>query len=449
MSTETQVASGLKRTLKLRHIVFIGLAYMAPLAVFDTFGIAAEASGGHVPMSYIVVLIAVVITAFGYAKMVRFFPSAGSAYTYARETIHPHIGFLVGWASTLAYLFLPMLNALLSAIYMGSAFPDVPPWVWIVATIVICTGLNLAGVRFAARVNLVLVLIQVVVAVSFLVFVVKAILDGPGASAFSFSPFLDGGTQVPALAAGAAILALSFLGFDAVSTLAEEAEHPKRDIPRAIFIIVTVAGAFFITVTYLMQTLFPDVSLLEDVVGASPEIAKYIGGAAFQAFFLGGYLVAVLGCGITQQMSAARLLFAMGRDRVLPHRFFARVAPRSGVPVANILLIGLLACAAIIFDLGQAASVINFGAFIAFAAVNLSVVFVGFRTVRGRGPRFVLGFVLFPLLGVAVNIALFASLDTTALLIGAGWMILGVLILLWNTHLFRIPPPPLREPSLD
>lgn len=450
MSTETRVPdTALRRTLSLRHIVFIGLAYMAPLAVFDTFGIAAEASGGHVPMAYLLVLVAVVITAFSYAKMVGFFPYAGSAYTYARETIHPHIGFLVGWASTLAYLFLPMLNALLSAIYMGAAFPDIPSWVWIVSTIVICTGLNLAGVKLAARVNLILVIVQVIVAFSFLFFVIKAVLTGPGAAAFSLDPFLSGDMGPSALAAGAAILALSFLGFDAVSTLAEEAEHPKRDIPRAIFLIVAIAGTFFVTVTYFMQTLFPDVSLLEDVAGASPEIAKYIGGAVFQAFFLGGYLFAVLGCGITQQMSAARLLFAMGRDRVLPARFFGLVSPRTGVPVANVLLIGLLACAAVFFDLGRAASVINFGAFIAFAAVNLSVVFVGRRSVRGRGIRYVLGYVVFPVFGVIINVLLFTSLDSAALLIGGGWMLLGLGILLWNTRLFRIPPPPLREPSLD
>lgn len=441
--------SGLRRRLTLRHIVFIGLAYMAPLAVFDTFGIAADASGNRVPASYLLVVVAVVITALSYARMVRHYPSAGSAYTYAKEAIHPHVGFMVGWATTLAYLFLPMLNALLSAVYMGAAFPDVPSWVWIGATIVICTALNLAGVQLAARVNVLLVAVQVVVAGAFVVLVVKAVLDGPGAQAFTLAPFGAGqDVGVGGLAAGAAILALSFLGFDAVSTLAEEAERPRRDLPRAIFIIVAVASVFFVGVTYTMQTLFPDVSQLADVVGASPEIALYIGGPAFQAFFLAGYLVAVLGCGVTQQMSAARLLYAMGRDGVLPRGFFGRVSERTGVPVANTLLVALLACTAVFIDLAQAASVINFGAFVAFVAVNASVVLVAVRFVRGSGPAHVLGCYVLPVFGVAVNVLLFISLDATALTLGAAWMVLGLVLLLWRTRLFRVPPPPLTEPAL-
>lgn len=442
--------SGLRRRLTLRHIVFIGLAYMAPLAVFDTFGIAADASGNRVPASYLLVVVAVVITALSYARMVRHYPSAGSAYTYAKEAIHPHVGFMVGWATTLAYLFLPMLNALLSAVYMGAAFPGVPSWVWIGATIVICTALNLAGVQLAARVNMLLVAVQVVVAGAFVVLVVKAVLDGPGAQAFTLAPFGAGqDVEVGGLAAGAAILALSFLGFDAVSTLAEEAERPRRDLPRAIFIIVAVASVFFVGVTYTMQTLFPDVSQLADVVGASPEIALYIGGPAFQAFFLAGYLVAVLGCGVTQQMSAARLLYAMGRDGVLPRGFFGRVSERTGVPVANTLLVALLACTAVFIDLAQAASVINFGAFVAFVAVNTSVVLVAVRFVRGRGVGHVLGCYVLPVLGVAVNVLLFVSLDATALTLGAAWMVVGLVLLLWRTRLFRVPPPPLTEPAID
>ncbi|WP_348789036.1 APC family permease [Leifsonia sp. NPDC080035] len=438
--------TGLRRSLKLRHIVFLGLAYMAPLAVFDTFGIVADITHGHVPLSYLLVLVAVLITALSYAKMVRFYPRAGSAYTYTREAINPHLGFLVGWAATLDYLLLPMINALLSSIYMTAAFPDVPAWVWIVSTIVVCTVLNLIGVRIAAKVNVILVGIQVVVAVAFVVFTVKNIVEGANGSAFSVAPFFSADLDVPAIASGAAILALSFLGFDAVSTLAEEAERPRRDIPRAILIIVGVAGLFFVSVTYVMQVLFPDVSAVGNIVGASPEIAKYIGGAAFQAVFIGGYMVAVLGCGITQQMSAARLLFAMGRDGALPRRFFGSLN-RAGVPAANVLLIAALACTAVFLDLNKAASLINFGAFVAFIFVNLSVIFTYTRYVKERGWRKALGFVVLPVLGVAVNVALWFSLDTSAMVVGAVWVAIGLVYLLWRTRFFRAAPPALSGPA--
>lgn len=438
-------AAGLRRSLTLRHIVFLGLAYMAPLAVFDTFGIVADITHGHVPLSYLLVLVAVLITALSYAKMVRFYPRAGSAYTYTREAINPHLGFLVGWAATLDYLLLPMINALLSAIYMTAAFPEVPSWVWIVSTIVVCTVLNLIGVRIAAKVNVILVVIQVVVAVAFVAFTIKNIAEGANGSSFSLTPFFSSGIDAGAIASGAAILALSFLGFDAVSTLAEEAEHPRRDIPRAILIIVGVAGLFFVSVTYVMQVLFPDVSAVGNIVGASPEIAKYIGGAAFQAVFIGGYMVAVLGCGITQQMSAARLLYAMGRDGALPKRFFGRLN-RAGVPAGNVLLIAALACSAVFLDLSRAASLINFGAFVAFIFVNLSVIFTYVRFVKERGWRAALGFVVLPTLGVAINIALWFSLEPSAMVVGGVWVALGLGYLLWRTRFFRVAPPALAGP---
>ncbi len=435
----------LKRTLKLRHLVFIGLAYMAPMAVFDMFGIVAEETDGHVPLAYLVVMVAVLFTAFSYSRMVRFFPIAGSAYTYAKEAINAHLGFLVGWVATLDYLLLPMINAILSGIYMGAVFPEVPFWVWVLLTVGICTALNLIGVKLAASMNVILVSIQLVVAVVFVVLTVVNIANGANGAEFTIAPFISGDVQMVSIAAGAAILALSFLGFDAVSTLAEEAEKPTRDIPRAIFIIVLVAGAFFMTVTYVMQVLIPDVTQLADIVGASPEIAKYVGGAAFQAIFVGGYMMAVLGCGITQQMSAARLLYAMGRDGALPKRLFSWVN-RTGVPVGNVLLVAVVALTALFVDLDQAASMINFGAFIAFTFVNLSVIFVFFRFLKRRGPGIWLSFVAVPAIGVAINVWLWFSLDNVSMMIGGVWFALGLIYLLVKTRGFRAPAPDLTGP---
>lgn len=436
----------LKRTLKLRHLVFIGLAYMAPMAVFDMFGIVSDETDGHVPLAYLVVMAAVLFTAFSYSRMVRFFPIAGSAYTYAKEAINAHLGFLVGWAATLDYLLLPMINAILSGIYMGAVFPEVPFWVWVLLTVGICTALNLVGVKLAASMNVLLVSIQLVVAVVFVVLTIVNIANGANGAEVTIRPFVSSDLQLTAVAAGAAILALSFLGFDAVSTLAEEAEQPTRDIPRAIFIIVLVAGAFFITVTYLMQLIFPDVSQLADIVGASPEIAKYVGGAFFQAIFVGGYMMAVLGCGITQQMSAARLLYAMGRDGALPRRPFGRIDGRNGVPVANVLIVAAVALTALFVDLDQAASMINFGAFIAFIFVNLSVIFVFFRFLKRRSTGAWIGFVLVPAVGVAINVWLWFSLDTTSMIIGACWVVAGFVFLVFKTGGFKKPAPDLTGP---
>ncbi len=296
-----------------------------------------------------------------------------------------------------------------------------------------------------AKVNVALVVIQVVVAIAFVAFTVRSILSGANGAAFSTAPFVSAVGQFPAVASGAAILALSFLGFDAVTTMSEEAERPRRDIPRAIFIIVALAGVFFVGVTYAMQILFPDVATVGNIVGASPEIARYIGGAAFQAAFIGGYLVAVLGCGITQQMTAGRLLYAMGRDGNLPRRFFGRLSSR-GVPAGNVILIGALAATAVFLDLAQAASLINFGALTAFTFVNLSVIFTYLRFDRRSGRREVVRGLVLPGLGTVISIGLWFSLEPSAMIVGAVWVVLGIAFLLWRTRLFRVPPPALAGP---
>ncbi|MEU3827575.1 APC family permease [Streptomyces sp. NPDC029080] len=438
----------LRGGLKLRHIVFLGLAFMAPLAVFDTFGLVSETTDGHVPLAYLAVLFAVGLTALSYARMARRITSAGSVYTYAGKALGAPVGFLVGWSATLDYVLLPMLNALLAAIYMGAVLPAVPAWVWVLSTVVICTALNLVGVRPAAKVNVALVLVQGGVAVAFLVFAVRAVVThGRSFGAAGFDPAT---VALPDLFGGASLLALSFLGFDAVSTLSEEAEHPRRDIPRAILLIVAAAGVFFLAVTYVMQTLFPDVSAVGDIVGASPRIARYIGGAAFQTVFVGGYLTAVLGCGLTQQMSAARLLFAMGRDGMLPHSVFGRLDPRTGVPAVNVLVVGVIAASAVFLDLGSAASLINFGAYVAFAAVNLAVIGFWFRDRRAgrpeaRGPAAAVLQLVLPGLGLVVNVALWVSLDTPAKIVGVVWALAGAGILALRSGGFRRP---IRIPDL-
>ncbi|GAA0037268.1 APC family permease [Brevibacterium metallidurans] len=439
----------LRRRLRLRHIVFLGLAYMAPLAVFDTFGIVAEATDGRVPLAYILIFIAVVVTALSYARMSKYYPRAGSAYTYARETINPHVGFMVGWAATLDYLLLPMLNALLAAIYMGAVLPDVPSWVWVISTIVICTVLNLVGVKLAAQVNVILVVVQLVVAAAFIFFAVRNILMGAGGAELTLLPFDPSGVPAGALLGGASLLALSFLGFDAVTTMSEEAVRPTVDIPRAIIIIVISAGVFFIAVTYTMQVLFPDVATVGNIVGASPEIAKYIGGAAFQALFVGGYMFAVLGCGLTQQMSAARLLYAMGRDGMLPSRVFGRINRRTGVPMINILIIAVLASSAMFLDLESAASLINFGAYVAFGAVNLSLILAAYRHLRPAGRIGVWAGYFLPAVGLAINFALWLSLDANAKIVGTIWAVAGFIFLLVRTRAFRAQAPAMAEPELD
>ena len=443
--TLTSTPAGLHRNLRQRHVVFIGLAYMSPFAVFDTFGIVSEATKGHVPMSYIIITIAVLFTAFSYARMVRVYPSAGSAYTYTRRTIAAPVGFLVGWASLLDYLFLPMINALLAKIYLSAEFPGVPDWMWIVGLILVITVLNIIGVRVSAVANMIMVVFQALLAIVFVVLTVRAILSDD-ALAFTFAPFYSVSADMASLVGGASVLALAFLGFDAVTTLSEETVDPRRTVPRSIMWIAALGAAFFVSITYVMQTLVPDLDTLNaitpDIEGASPYIALFIGGILFQTIFLAGATVSVVSSGLASQLSASRLLYAMGRDGIIARKLFGYVHPRLGTPVINIVLVGAIALTALQLDLNAATSLINFGAFTAFAFVNLSVIAFWIRhrrTEHTHGSS--IGWTLIPGIGFLINVWLWLSLDQLAMTVGLIWSGIGALYLLWLTRGFRRPTP--------
>lgn len=432
---------GLKRSLGVAPLVFLGLAYMSPFAVFDTFGVVSEATHGHVPASYILITIAILFTALSYGKMVKIYPDAGSAYTYTKKTMNPQLGFLVGWSALLDYLFLPMINALLAGIYLSASFPGVPAWVWVVGLAVLITIMNLAGIKIAVSANTLFVLFQLLVAILFVILTIRTILLGDGAAGFALNPFYSADIKVNLLFSGASILALSFLGFDAVTTLAEETINPKKNIPKAIFLIALIGGIFFIAVTYFMQSLYPDVSLFKDIEGASPEIAKHIGGIMFQSIFTSGALISVLASGLAAQTSASRLLFAMGRDGVLPKKWFGMLHKKYQTPIFNIIFVGIISLSALFLDLTTATSLINFGAFTAFTFVNLSVIVHYLKNKDLLSRSSILDYLIFPSIGIAFMIYLWISLDHLAVLFGLSWFAIGLGFLLWVTKGFKIQPP--------
>lgn len=422
----------LTRSLKLWHIVVIGLGYMAPMAVFDTFGIVSEETGGFVPAAYAVTLLAILFTASSYGKMVRIFPSAGTAYTYTQQTIHPYAGFMVGWASLLDYLFLPMINALLTGVYLSSVFPEVPTTWWIIGFIVLITTLNVFRVTVTASINSFLVLFQIAVVVLFAGLAIRGLATGDGiGQVFAIRPFFSPELTVAALFSGASILCFSFLGFDAVTTLTEETVDAKKTIPRGILLVAMAGGALFITASYFMQALFPDVSVLSDPEAASAEIALHIGGSIFQLVFLAAALSSTLASGLVSVTSVTRLLFAMGRDGFLPRKWFGYIHPKLKTPLLNVLLVGALMFAALFLDLLTATSFINFGALIAFSFVNLSVIAYYIRKQKRLRVTEWWSYVLSPLIGVAFISFMWISLDIKSMILGILWSFVGLIYLLY------------------
>ncbi len=437
----TPAVPALARTLNLRSLVLFGLAYMTPLIVLGIFGIVAEVTGGASASAYLVALLAMLLTASSYGRMAAAYPVAGSAYTYVRRTIDSRVGFLVGWAVLLDYLFLPMVIWLIGGAYLGAQFPGVPGWIWIVGFVVVTSLLNILGLKFADRANYVLMAFQILVIGAFVALSIGSVVGG-GGSLLSSGPFANPGSSFAAVSAGAAIAAYCFLGFDAVTTFTEETIEPRKTVPRAILLIALIGGGVFVLVAYTTQLVRPG-GEFTDSSSAAFDIAIQIGGNLFGAVFLAGLVTAQFASGLAAQAAASRLLFAMGRDGALPRRVFGVISERFKSPVTNIVIIGVVGLVALFLDVATSTSFINFGAFTAFTLVNVSVVVYYFRQ-RAAGVQLspVLYLVL-PILGAVVTAYLVTQLDLNAIALGLSWLGIGIVVLAMVTKGFRQLPPEL------
>ena len=430
----------LQRTLSLGSVVLFGIAYMTPIIVLGTFGILAQSTSGMVPAAYLAALVAMFFTAMSYGRMAAAFPVAGSAYSYVRKAISPKLGFIAGWAVLLDYLFLPMAIWLIGAAYLHSAFPGVPQWLWVLVFIGITSGINIVGLKLANGINALLMLVQFLVLIAFVALCVHYVGGDASKPLWSIKPFFDGDMQMPLIMSGAAIACYSFLGFDAVSTLTEETRDPRRTIPRAIMLITLIGGLIFVSVSYFVQIAHPS-SQFDSVDSAAYEIARNIGGDLFVSIFLIGLIVGQFASGLSAQASGSRLLFAMGRDGVLPKSIFGTLHERFGTPVNSILLCAVVALLALKLDVTTSTSFINFGAFLAFSLVNLSVIFHYWIGAQKKGLREFVLFLLFPFIGLAAGLWLMVSLDHLAIYLGLSWLAIGVVYLAVLTGGFRRQPP--------
>lgn len=435
-----QVTQGrFKRVLGTPSLVLFGLVYMVPLTVFTTYGIVTQLTGGRVPAAYLITLVAMVFTARSYARMSVAYPYAGSAYVYTQRSFGGSVGFLSGWALLLDYLFLPMINYLVLGIYLSASFPGIPSWVFIIVAIALVTVLNVVGIVSVNRANIVIIAVQ---AVFIVVFVALALSTAAGTGVDPLAPFTGDGSVdgVGALFAGAAILCLSFLGFDSVSTLAEEAKDSTRTVPRAIMITTLSAGAVFVLLSYTAQVVFPS-NAFTSVDAAGVDVVMAAGGQWLSVLFIAGYVAGATGSALTSQASVSRILFAMGRDGVLPQAVFGRLSKRFGTPVPSTLVVSAVSLLALVIDLTLLSEMISFGALIAFSVVNLSVIKHYFIDGRQRSGVAVLNNLVLPLIGFALTVWLWTSLSGRTFIVGLSWLALGVIILAIATRGFRRPTP--------
>lgn len=433
--------AALRRVLGLPSLVLFGLAYMVPLAVFDTYGIVTQLTEGHLPTAYILTLAAMFFTAYSYGRMVEVIPVAGSAYSYSRHAFGGHVGFMVGWTLMLDYIFLPMLNYVLIGIYMSEYFPGVPASYWIIGTILLVTGLNILGIKVVARMNFIIIAFQAIFLVVFLTLFLTS-LDRDGAASL-IAPFYTDEMRIGSVVAGAAILCLSFLGFDAVSTLSEETRNPRRDIPRAIMLCTLSGGIIFVIAAWAGHVIFPEWQSFTDPDSAALDVMKRAGGAFMVSFFTAAYVSGTFASTMAAQASVSRILYAMGRDQVLPRGLFGIIHQRFGTPVRATVFVGIVSLLATVISLELVASMISFGALAAFSLVNLSVLKTYLIDQNKRQGTDLLRYGVLPGCGFLLTVWLWTGLSSLTFAVGLVWVGVGFLYLLYLTGFFSRPVPQL------
>ena len=447
---EKENTQTLKRVLPLSFLIFYGIAYVSPTSVFGTFGLVNQDTHGMIPLTYMVATCVMAFTAFSYKHMSSQFPYAGSVYTYTSKTINPHGGFLCGWAILVDYMLLPMVCYLLAAIYIKPYMPGIPAWVIVVAMIFIVSVINYRGIEISAWANNTIVIIQWIFMLAFLFFLIKWITTGDPSNeaAFSLTAFFNEeefskpDVGIGAIFSGASVLALAFLGFDSVSTLAEEAVRPKKDIGTAIVVVCIFCGCFNGFFAYLMNCSWPNNWFeVTSADNGAQELMIKVCGSAMGYIFTAVYVIACIACSIAAQGSAARILFGMGRDGLLPKKIFAHVHPKYRTPTYSIMVIAIISLIAIFMDLNLATSIINFGALLGFTMVNICVIVYFFFKKKNRGLAGFLKYLLVPLIGAVFCSIIFVSLDKYSLIIGGIWLLIGAIYLAIKTKMFRTLPP--------
>ncbi|MFB7262454.1 APC family permease [Streptomyces nojiriensis] len=440
--------TALRRSLGFRDLVVYGLLFIAPMAPVGVFGTLDAKSHGAVALVYLCATVAMAFTAFSYAQMVRVAPQAGSVFTYARKGLGEGPGLIAGWMAMLDYLLIPAVAYLFSGIAMNALVPEVSRWVWTALAVVITTLLNLWGVRAAARVGFAVLAMEIAVLLVFLVAAVTVLVRG-GARRGWLSPLTGDGSlgfSTAAVLGAVSVAVLSYLGFDAIASFAEEVTGGSERVARAVLFCLALAGVLFIAQSYLAALLMPVSAAglaaepalqgpafydavesavgpwLHDLVAVSKAI-----GAAFAA--------------LAGQAAAGRLVFAMARERRLP-RVLARTSdgtPRPALLVAAAVTLVAAVWAARRDDgLDQLVSVVDVGALVAFTLLHASV--VGWFVVKRReGPPNWWKHLVMPVLGAAVTVAVIFEASWTAQLVGAVWLAAGLVVLLVQRGRREVP----------
>jgi putrescine importer len=471
METASAVSTAprLKRALTLWDLILYGVIVIQPVAPMSVFGVLSDRGHGHVVTTLLIAMVAMLFTAFSYGRMARAYPSAGSAFTYVGQEINPAAGYITGWSMVMDYMLNPMICIIWCSQQAHVFAPGIPYALWAVFFGVVFTGLNIQGIKTSARVNTLLAAgMGAVVAIFFMAAARYIFSTSHDGAAFFTRPFYDPKMwEIKAVLGATSVAVLSYIGFDGISTLSEEAENPRRNILLATVLTCFVIGILSALEVYAAQLIWPASQPFPN----SDTAFTYVAGRAWAPLFavLGfTLLVANFGSGMGAQIGAARLLYGMGRSKALPQSFFGVVDAKRHVPRNNVIFVGAIALVgAFVISYGLGAEMLNFGALIAFMGVNMAA-FIRYHVRESEGnavlPLLITVLVIVvavlpyqnlvlwgiagigllvlalwtpPLAGFTICFFLWKNLSWKAWIVGGIWMVVGIAFGAIKTRGFR------------
>ncbi|WP_018661974.1 APC family permease [Heyndrickxia acidiproducens] len=421
----------LKRSLTFGDLLIYGMVFMVPIAPFGIYGSVAQGSNGMVALTYLIGMVGMTFTAFSYARMSEAFPIAGSVYSYAQRGINDSVGFIAGWLILLDYIFVPALLYLVSASALHDIVPQVPIIAWAVLFIAINTVINVRGIEFTAKANKIIVVLELIVLAIFLAVGIAAIVKGVNGAEFTVKPLYDHSHFSMSVVMGAVSIAvLSFLGFDGISTLAEETTEGSKSIGRACVYSLLAVGGLFIIQTWVAALIWPNFNAFKNPDVAFYQIAEIAGGTWLKVLTI---VATAFSWGIANalvaQAAISRILYSMARDRKLPG-FLAKIHPKYKTPYLSTLLIAIISIIVTAFfssQIGKLSSVVNFGALSSFLFLHLSVMNYFIRKKKSKN---YVAHLLLPLIGFAVIAYVWISLDPLSKKLGFIWLAIGIVYLI-------------------
>lgn len=422
----------LNRALSFSDLLIYGLIFMVPIAPFGIYGQIAMGSHGMVALAYAIGMVGMLFTAISYSKMSQAIPIAGSVYSYAQRGLNDNIGFIAGWLILLDYIFIPALLYLVSAVALADIVPQIPVIVWLILFIGFNTVINIRGIVFTAKTNKIILVLEFIVLAVFIFTGVLAIIQHVNGATFTIKPLYNASQFSLSTVMGAVSIAvLSFLGFDAISTLSEESNGGKRAVGRATVFSLIIVGVLFIIQTWVAALIFPDYNAFKDPDTAFYQVAGIAGGNWLKVTTIVATAVSWgIANALVAQTAISRILYSMARDRKLPH-ILARIHPKYKTPYISTLLVAIVSLiVTTIFSsqIGKLASVVNFGALSSFLILHLAVMNYYLR--KQKSKHYFKYFVM-PLIGLLIIGFVWWNLDPLAKTLGFTWLVIGIVYLIF------------------